>query len=181
MRVYYDDAGRILFTAKVSGGFNPPGQYIEVDDTAEVDPARHGVSDGELVELTLLTPERRDVLLDEIRRARGEARARFITVLPGQEMVYLEKRAEAEAFLAHPAPTPALFPMVFSEVGITAPTAAEVAAVWLNMSDLWRTASTVIEAATLKADGIVRAATLASEAEAAVAEMRATLADLAFG
>ena len=90
-------------------------------------------------------------------------------------MVYLEKRNEAAAFLSDPDPTPEAFPMVYAEVGITAPTAYEVAQIWLGMSDVWRMASTAIEAATLRAAALVAEAESVDQLTAAMAQMHAEL------
>ena len=79
----------------------------------------------------------------EVNRMVGAVRASFVTVIPAQDMVYLEKAAEARRFLAaYPTPEdvpdeidpdPALgFPFILAEIGITAPTACEVAAVYVD-------------------------------------------------
>ena len=76
-------------------------------------------------------------------------RASFVTVIPAQDMVYLEKAGEARRFLvAYPTPAdvpetvdadPVLgFPFVLAEVGITAPTAWEVAVVYVTGAHLPR-------------------------------------------
>lgn len=49
------------------------------------------------------------------------ARSALITDLPGQQMIYLAKEAEARAFLADPAPDLAAYPLLAAEVGLTAP------------------------------------------------------------
>lgn len=178
MLIYYDEDGNILyFIEAMSSGMDvPPGDHITVSPQQIDDPFDWQVVDGQLVRRDTLSADQRAILLEKITAARGKARAQFITDLPGQDMVYLEKRNEAMEFLAHPAPTAALFPMVFSEVGVTAPTAEEVALVWLYMNDMWREVSATIESSTLKAYGLVSAATTVAQADAAVDEMRLALA-----
>ena len=66
----------------------------------------------------------------------GGIRSRFITDLPGQDMVYQRKEAEALAYLAMPVPPTELsrFPFLAAEVGITAPNVYQLAQVWVNMA-----------------------------------------------
>ena len=61
-----------------------------------------------------------------------EARLRFVTPLPGQDAIYLAKEAEAKVYLAaDPAPADlSAFPYLAAEVGITAPTALDLARIW---------------------------------------------------
>ena len=112
-----------------------------------------------------------------VNAAAGTLRARHITVLPGQEMLYLAKEAEARAWLtADPAPPSlAAFPLLAAEVGITAPTPHELAQVWANMGAIWRTIAARIETVRLSAVAAIevapdaeRAALLAREAVAAL-------------
>lgn len=179
MLVYYDNVtGAIEYTLKLSLHCPPPpGDYIEVDDI-ELDPLQFHVVDGFLELREVPTDAQRAAAQETIQRLRGDLRARHITVLPGQDMVYLVKRAEAIDFLAHPDPTPALFPDVYNEVGVTAATAYEVVQVWLNMNDMWRQISRVIEKATLKASDLVGAATSTAQIDAAIAQMQADLVAL---
>jgi hypothetical protein len=75
----------------------------------------------------------------ELKRAVTEKRQMFITSLPGQEGIYLEKRAEAIQYLAAD-PEPADlsdYPFLLAEAGITAPTAYELSQLWLNLNALW--------------------------------------------
>lgn len=62
------------------------------------------------------------------------ARARFVTLLPGQEAIYQAKEAEARSFLARVRGGDDLddFPYLAAEVGITAPTAHDLAQLWLQ-------------------------------------------------
>ena len=92
----------------------------------------------------------------EANRLVGAVRASFVTVIPAQDMVYLEKAGEARRFLvAYPTPEdvppevdadPVLgFPFVLAEVGITAPTAWEVAVVYVTGAATFRAAGAALE------------------------------------
>jgi hypothetical protein len=75
----------------------------------------------------------------ELKRAVAEKRQMFITSLPGQDGIYLEKRSEAIQYLAAD-PEPADlsdYPFLLAETGITAPTAYELSQLWLNLNALW--------------------------------------------
>lgn len=83
--------------------------------------------------------------LAEIDAAAGNARAKYITVIAGQEMTYLEKVKQAQAFQADPSPTQTAYPMIYGEVGITAADAAGVAAVILQNYAAWQQLGAAIE------------------------------------
>lgn len=90
----------------------------------------------------------------------GNQRAAYITVAPGQEMIYQRKEAEAReylSFLAEPA-TLTEFPLIAAEVGITAPTAAQVAQVWLNMAAAWVAVAAALETARMTQIGQIESA-----------------------
>lgn len=105
----------------------------------------------------------------------GQVRQAFITDLPGQDMIYLGKEAEARAWLADPAPQPAAYPLLMAEVGVTAQTAAELAALWLTMGAQWRLVAAAIEAARMTALRDVSVAADAAAVAAAVAAMTQAL------
>ncbi len=71
--------------------------------------------------------------VDQINARVGDLRRRIYTDIPGQDALYLEKRAEAVAYVrearggAEPA-TLADYPLLDSETGITAPTPWQLAA-----------------------------------------------------
>lgn len=75
----------------------------------------------------------------EINQASDWARTSYVTNITGQDSIYGRKKEEAVAFLAaSPQPTD-LTPYRFlaKETGLTAPTAYELAQLWLNMDDFW--------------------------------------------
>jgi hypothetical protein len=98
-------------------------------------------------------PPPEEVLAEAKSVARGRllvvmagARTQMITDLPGQDMIYLAKEAEARAWVADGVPDPANYPLLSAEVGITAPDAPQLVQLWLNMATLWRAAAAQLEA-----------------------------------
>lgn len=95
-----------------------------------------------------------------VNAAAGTLRGRYITIIPGQEMIYLAKEAEARAYLAE-TPEPATldaYPLIAAEVGITAPTPYTLAQTWANMAAIWRGIAAQIETARLGAVAQIEAA-----------------------
>lgn len=180
MRIYYHEDGRIDCILEINGAFQPKITlpYLEVPNGTVANPLQHEVIDGELVARVTLTEDLRSASLEKITQARGKARLLYVTDLPLQGSVYEEKRRDALAFFEHPAPTEELFPEVYNEVGVTAPSAEEVALVWLHMNDRWKAASRFIEKATLTASNSVLAATTVAEAELALSTMHSLLSTL---
>ncbi|HEV7286385.1 MAG TPA: hypothetical protein VGN75_16135 [Kaistia sp.] len=105
-----------------------------------------------------------------IERAQQE-RARHAT--PGKDAVYLEKRREAERYLASGEPADlAGYNWLRREVGTTAPSAPELARLWIRLGDYWsREKGPEIEGREQAAKAAVRAATTPAEIEAAEALM----------
>lgn len=110
---------------------------------------------------------------------RAQARLTYITDIPGQEGIYISKRDEAKAYLqlvaASEEPDMAEFPLIASEIGVTAPTAYEVAQVFLNLNAMWTNAAAAIDTAYFSAQIVIQAATTEAEVTAAVEGLRATL------
>ena len=75
----------------------------------------------------------------------GKARGYFITDLPGQQLIYQQKEAEARAFIDDVAPDMADYPYLDAEVGVTAATAYDVALVYLEQASKWRAAGPLLE------------------------------------
>lgn len=98
----------------------------------------------------------------------GRIRAAYITVIPGQEMTYSDKRAAALAFMADAAPTAAVYPQIYGEVGITGATAQEVAGTILAQSDAWTNISAILEPARLAASVAIKQAASLAEIDAAL-------------
>ena len=106
----------------------------------------------------------------------SDARTAMITLLPGQEMIYLAKEAEARDWLAADDPDLADYTLLAAEVGITAPTAGELAQLWLNMGALWRGAAARLEALRMTVCAAIAAAETPEEVAAAL-EALAVLGD----
>lgn len=94
-----------------------------------------------------------------INDAAGTLRERYITAIPGQDMIYLAKKDEAISYVSTAPATLDGYPLLAAEVGITAPTAYELSQLWLNMGAAWLAAAAEIEAARLGAIGQVQIAT----------------------
>ena len=86
-------------------------------------------------------------------------------------MIYLAKEAEARAWIADPAPDPANYPLLSAEVGITAPDAASLAQLWLNMAVLWRAAAAQLEALRMTIGAAIDAAETPEDVAAALAAL----------
>ncbi|SEO27712.1 hypothetical protein SAMN04488103_11836 [Gemmobacter aquatilis] len=131
-----------------------------------------------MIDWTLMkSPETRatEALAEAKAQARTEitarisaARATMITTLPGQQMIYMAKEAEAARYIADPAPDPATYPLLAAEIGITAPDAWQLAQIWLGMADLWRQAAAQLEALRLGTAAAVEAADTVGEVDAAM-------------
>lgn len=102
--------------------------------------------------------------------SKAEAR-RLVHLTPGsaQAMVYQAKEAEARAFQADATPISANYPHLSAEVGVTAPTLAEVAAVVIGLADQWRQISAAIEGARLTAKAAIASAATVEAVAAAEA------------
>ncbi|MFE3838599.1 hypothetical protein [Pseudogemmobacter sonorensis] len=101
------------------------------------------------------------------------AREALITRLPGQDMIYLAKEAEARAWIAATDPDIADYPLLAAEAGLTAPDPGQLAQLWLNMAALWRTTAADLEAARLGTEAAIGAAATAAEIERALEWMSA--------
>jgi hypothetical protein len=112
----------------------------------------------------------------EVNRLCGEVRARFVTQIPGQEMVYQRKEEEAGRYLAAALPVLADFPFIKAEVGITGATPRDVAQLYRDMAMQWRQIGAGLETVRL---GAVVGIEKAADAAAVVARLAQFRADLA--
>lgn len=108
----------------------------------------------------------------------GNARLNYITDLPGQDAIYQAKENEATAYLAATSPTLADYPLLNAETGITAPTATELANLWITMAQQWRSVAAQLEAARMIANASIGSATSVAEVEAALTNLETTIAAL---
>jgi hypothetical protein len=106
----------------------------------------------------------------EVRRQAAATRDAWRT--PGKDAVYRQKVEEAAAWRAAGEPidvTP--YPHIAAEVGITAPTAADLVALWEAMAAAWIVASAQVEATEQAALKAIRDAVAADDAAAVEAAL----------
>lgn len=178
MRVYFDPLdGRVLYTFKGLESRAPlSGDFIEVADQL-LDPLESWkVQGGQLVMTSISGITLRKI--DEVNQAIGAIRMTFITQLPGQDLIYKEKELEAVRFLSFdPTPTDLTqYPFLAAEVGSTAPTAFEVAQVYLNLAAQLRQVGSILEQARIGAIVLLEQATTEAETQAIMAGFHASLA-----
>lgn len=104
----------------------------------------------------------------EIDAAAEAERLKYITPGTGQAMTYQQKVAEAQAYKAATKPKPEDYPILVSEVGITAPTLSEVADTVLAAYQQWQQIGAMIEAIRLGAKRDIDAAENEAAARAVV-------------
>ena len=95
-----------------------------------------------------------------IDEAAGRARARYITVTPGQEATYVEKGRQAEAYRAagYPADLTS-YPWIQAEVNATGKTPQQAADDILAQRDQWIALGAQIEELRIKGKSDIRSAT----------------------
>lgn len=108
--------------------------------------------------------------------AAGRARARYITVAPGQEATYQAKAAEADAYVAagRPADTTS-YPILAAEAQARGITVSQLADLVRATRDQWIQLAAAIEAARIGGKLAVDAATDVSGAQAAAGRVIAQL------
>jgi hypothetical protein len=87
---------------------------------------------------------------DRINTLTDAFRRQFYTSIAGQDALYLEKRAEALAYVRQTdqAGEPGTlddFPLLANEIGVTAPTAWQLAQIWLHLSEAFKTIGAATE------------------------------------
>ncbi|WP_024899523.1 hypothetical protein [Brucella rhizosphaerae] len=118
-------------------------------------------SDGELVvdpALAITLATIKAALKVEVDRFAEIERLKYITPGHGQAMTYQQKVAEAQAFKAATNPKAADYPILSSEVGITADTLDEVANIVLAAFAQWQQIGAMIESIRLGAKRDIDAA-----------------------
>ncbi|MFV0382620.1 hypothetical protein [Paracoccus sp. (in: a-proteobacteria)] len=149
-----------------------PGSWAEWHGTEWIDPR-----DGAQVQADL--DRARSEARSKVDDWRGDARLAFITDIPGQDALYIAKFEEARGFVAALDSGQQIdmsdYPLVLSEVGVTAGSAYEVAQVFLNLNAIWRQANCQIDAICFQAKNTL----LQAPDEAAITSILAALnADL---
>lgn len=116
--------------------------------------------------------QRRAAALDQIDRAAGAARVRYITSVPGQEAVYLRKMQQAKEYLAAYAEDPmaAVPPYIEAEAAALRISGYELAQQVLTVASLWDDVlSPAIEAQRIGGKRAVEVAVDAAAIQAALA------------
>lgn len=98
-------------------------------------------------------------------------RRMIVTDLPGQDMIYLRKEEEGKEYLSLPTEPKTLagFPLIAAEVGITAPTAYQVATIWVMLGSMWVNIAAQLEHLRLSLGAQIESASTFAEIEAIVA------------
>lgn len=121
----------------------------------------------------------RGAALEEVNAAIAVLRLRYLTDLPGQDLLYTEKRSEAVAYLADPDPQDAGYPLLGAEVDAgTVADRHQAAQLILGLAQVWRQVAARMEAVRLAANGALAAAASVGEVEAALGRFRAAVAGL---
>lgn len=180
IRVFHDITGRILSTVETIDPSVLPihdGLYIDVPSLPGAI-QEYEVSGGALVQKANVTDLRKPGALEQVRTACAEVRALFVTDLPGQEMLYLEKEREAKDWLANPLAPLGTHPLIEAEVGQTGADKTEVANVYITLSAQWKAVAAALESLRITAINAIEAATTTAEINTALATFAAGLAVL---
>lgn len=104
---------------------------------------------------------------EEIDRQIGEIRKLYITVVPGQDLVYQEKRIEAERLIADPNLDPSEAPHIYLEASLNEVDPLTQANMILQAAAAWREISAPLEEIRLSAKKKVDQAETKEEIEEA--------------
>jgi len=105
----------------------------------------------------------------------GQERAKYITVIPGQDGVYKQKQTEAQLYMANNSVADVEIPHIVREVGITGPDKAAVAGVILGLADFWINKSAAFEEVRLEYRALLDAAATVSEIDTIMGNFRTAL------
>jgi hypothetical protein len=153
----------------------PPGDGVLVLDQPVrlEDHSDWRVLNGELVRVSIDSTRREAI--SEINATVGSFRERFITTAPGQEMIYSAKEAEARSFILNQPEALEEYPFIAAEVGILAPTAWQVAQIWLYMGASWRSIAANLEGLRVAATSAVAAAQSVEDIQTILANFKGAL------
>lgn len=98
-------------------------------------------------------------MIAKVDREAGEIRKLFITEIPGQELVYDQKRREAELIALDPDTPTALVPHIAGEALAIGETLIDTAAVILTLAEQWKVISAEIERRRIAHKAAIAAAT----------------------
>lgn len=114
-----------------------------------------------------LLEDHRKNAINAINQTAGSVRAKYMTVIPGQEATYLMKEAEVKAYLADPTPVATDYPMLKAEADACGMTLAEVATLVSTTAAAWKPLAAQIEGLRRGAIVAIEAATTAAEIDTA--------------
>ena len=117
-------------------------------------------------------------LIDSINDKAATARLRYITSIPGQEMIYLAKQAEALAFIQDTTRDITKYPLLQAEIGVTSDDALALAQLWLDMSSAWVSKAAAIEAIRLRAIKTISSLTAMDDIDIVLAQITSELNEL---
>ncbi len=118
--------------------------------------------------------------LEYINTAVGNIRLTYITVIPGQEMHYLEKRDEAKRCSTDANPFNDNYPMLASEIGVTASTLTGVAQVILQRYQQFVTIESALNRVRIEASSSIQNATTVGGVQQALTIFQTSLAQAGF-
>ena len=177
---YKTETGLIDFTV---GGESYPQNLLkegmsvlEVDMHNLTDLAGWKVENGELVQFDI--EPIKSLYIAKVISVISAIRSAYVTDIPGQEMIYMNKEKEAAEYVAATSPDLSIYPMLQTEVGVTAPSAYEVAQIWLFMGHQWRIIAAALERVRMIATNDIQAATTEAEILTAFETFNATLASM---
>ena len=113
--------------------------------------------------------------MNHINEVTSKIRGNYITPIEAQPVVYTMKADEAKRFLDDEDADLSNYPLIAAEIGLTAPTANEVALVYLHMSDMFVFALAELERIRLEAVYSIENATTRQEINNAVSLFDASI------
>ncbi len=162
---WIDNDGGLHWNSERSGGLIPPQHPSRVDALRALDEL--GILVGDMDPLLTLDAIKA-ALKTRVDQAAEAERLKYITLGDGQAMTYQQKVAEAQAYKDAADPQSADYPLLMSEVGITASTLGEVADIVLAAFAQWQLIGAAIEGIRLGAKRDIDAAADEAAARAIV-------------
>lgn len=151
MNIVIEDGAVVAIhpTSQDLAGLYPGGLVLTVPDGTSVDLGQAWAVDLEAAKESACADI--DTTAERLRQA-------VLTPGAGQMAAYQAKEAQATALLQDGTPTEAEYPDIYNEIGITADSAAEVAAAVLAAAEKWREYGRKVERARLAGKKAVNAA-----------------------
>lgn len=161
--------------ACLQGEFDAELFYVVDGMLVEYPPKPHRFSKFDFITKQWFDPRPISTLKQEamktLLRWVEQQRQAYVTPLPGQEMIYMAKEAEALRFISDADPDMTTYPFISQEIGITAGTAYEIAQLWAWMGHFWRETAASIEKVRLGVAAEIEAAETKEQIDAALARM----------